>query len=80
MKNGIAKVKLPEHFSLVTNDDGLTIQVTLREECAGLYVVSASTKEIVVKELNGGKSNASFDYLVQGVRLGYENHQPIQNK
>jgi hypothetical protein len=45
-----------------------------------LYVVSKSPTEIVVKELGGGTGDATFDFLVNGVRLGHENHQVIQDK
>jgi len=78
--NGAAVIQLPEHFSWVTNDEGLTVQLTCVDECNGLRVVSKSAKQVVVKELLSGKSNARFDYLVQGVRKGFENHQVIQSK
>jgi len=52
--------------------------VTLLEDCNGLYVSEKSTTRIVVKELLEGTSNARFDYLVQGVRRGYEDFDPIR--
>jgi hypothetical protein len=80
LTNGVATVQLPEHFSMVTSSEGLTAQVTPTADCNGLYVVSKSPTEITVKELNGGTSDATFDYLVNGVRKGYENYQAIQDK
>jgi hypothetical protein len=78
--DGAAVIQLPEHFSMVTSSEGLTVQVTPTSDCNGLYVLSKSPTEIVVKELNGGTSDATFDYLVNGVRKGYEDFQPIRDK
>jgi len=80
LTNGVGIISLPEHFSLVTAKDNLTAQVTPCGDCKGLCVESVSTSKLVVKELQGGISNVSFDYLVQGVRLGYENMQVIRDK
>ncbi len=73
--DGTARVTLPEHFSLVTEQQGLTVQVTPREDCNGLYVAEVTTTYIVVKELGGGTSDARFDFLINGVRLGYADFQ-----
>ncbi len=78
LTNGEAVIELPEHFSLVTNDQGLTVQLTPFGELLQLYVVEKSAKRIVVREANG--KSGQFDYLVQGVRKGYENHQVIRDK
>ncbi len=77
---GEATINLPEHFNLVSSDQGITVQITPTAETSGLYVVSKSNKQVVVKELGGGKGNATFDYLVQGVRKGYENAPVIVDK
>ena len=71
LKNGTARVDLPEHFSLVTEKEGLTAQVTPRGECNGLYVEEVSTTYIVVRELMGGNSDVHFDFFINGVRAGY---------
>jgi hypothetical protein len=76
--NGEAVIVLPEHFSLVTNDEGLTVQLTPLGDWLQLYVVEKSAKRIIVREAQG--KSGKFDYLVQGVRKGYENHQVIQDK
>lgn len=75
--NGEAVVNLPEHFSLVTSDEGLTVQLTPVGEWLQLYVVEKGTEQIVVREANG--KNGEFDYLVQGVRKGYEDYQVIRD-
>jgi hypothetical protein len=75
LANGTARVTLPEHFSLVTEKEGLTVQVTPRGDCNGLYVAEVTTTYIVVRELQGGKSNTRFDFLINGVRAGYAGFQ-----
>jgi predicted secreted protein len=76
--NGEATIELPESFQLVTAEAGLTAQVTLLEDCNGLYVPEKSTARIIVRELMNGTSNARFDYLVQGVRRDHESLDPIR--
>jgi len=76
--NGEAVVNLPEDFSLVTSEEGLTVQLTPVGECLQLYVVEKGTQRVVVREANG--KNGEFDYLIQGVRKGYENYQVIRDK
>jgi hypothetical protein len=75
LTNGVARVTLPEHFSLVTEKEGLTVQVTPRENCNGLYVAEVTTTYVVVRELQGGKSDARFDFFINGVRAGYADFQ-----
>jgi hypothetical protein len=78
---GEARVELGETFAWVTNPDvGLTAHLTPRNECRGLYVASLTTDEMIVRELDGGTSDASFDYLVYGLRIGFEQHAAVQIK
>ncbi|MEM4284512.1 MAG: hypothetical protein QXS96_08515 [Candidatus Caldarchaeum sp.] len=53
LRNGEAIIRLPEHFSLVTNEQGLTVHLTPLGEWLQLYVVEKSTKRIVVREAQG---------------------------
>ncbi|MFA6215375.1 MAG: hypothetical protein WC768_02315 [Patescibacteria group bacterium] len=80
LANGEATINLPEHFSLVTSDQKITVQITPTAETSGLYVASKNNKQIKVKELANGKSNVTFDYLVQGERKGHENAPVIVDK
>jgi len=79
LNDGEAVIALPESFALVTAGEGLTVQATPLEACNGLYVAEKTTERIVVRELLDGTSNAQFDYLVQGVRAGYEEYDPIRD-
>jgi len=76
--NGKAVIALPDHFSMVTNDEGVTVQLTPLGEALQLFVLEKTAKQIVVREATG--KNGKFDYLVQGIRKGFENHQVIQDK
>jgi hypothetical protein len=79
--NGEARVKLGETFRWVTNPGiGLTAHLTPRGDCNGLYAETLSTSEMVVKELAGGKSNTPFDYVVYGLRIGFEEVGIVQEK
>lgn len=78
LRNGESIIELPEHFGLVTSNQGLTVQLTPLGEWLQLFVVEKGAKRIVVREANG--KSGQFDYLVMGVRKGYENHEVIQPK
>jgi len=77
LTDGSARITLPEHFSLVTEKEGLTVQISPREDCKGLYVAEVTTTYIVVKELQGGKSSARFDFLINGVRAGFTDFKVV---
>ena len=79
--NGEITIDLPEHFELVTaSKTGLTAQITALDDCNGLMITKLSNSVLGVKELNNGKSNARFYYLVNGIRKGYEEYNPIRLK
>ena len=60
--------------------EGMTVQLTpLSGQSKGLAVVKKSLDGgIDVVELNEGKGDYEFDYMVSCVRRGQENHQVIQ--
>jgi hypothetical protein len=76
--DGKAVIELPEHFSLVTNQEGLTIHLTPRGEWLQLYVVELDTRQSVIREAQG--KSGEFDYLIHGVRNGHEHHEVIRAK
>ncbi len=80
LTNGEAEINLPEHFGLVTTDSSLTAQITPRGNCNGIYIVSLNNTRLIVKELLNGKNNIEFDYFIQGIRKGYENHIVIRKR
>jgi hypothetical protein len=81
LTNGTARVPLGATFRWVTNPDiGLTAHVTPREPCRGMYVETVGPTEMIVRELGGGTSSALFDYLVHGLRIGFEEVSIVQGK
>jgi hypothetical protein len=78
LQSGKTVLALPEHFGLVTENSGLTVQLTPRGEWLQLYVVELDTAQLIVREAQG-KSGA-FDYLICGVRRGSEQHEVIRTK
>jgi len=78
---GEARIPLGETFAWVTNPDlGLTAHVTPRDEAVPLAVVSVTTKELVVRGPADGPQDLAFDYLVYGLRIGFEETSIVQEK
>jgi hypothetical protein len=70
---GEATIQVPEDFRMVTNENGLTVQVTPVGDVAAMGVINKNLYQIVVR----ASKDVTFDYLVQGVRRGYEDFQPV---
>jgi hypothetical protein len=74
-ENGRAVIPLPDHFRTVTDDDGMTVQLTPVGGFASMYVESEDLNEIVVRS----SKDVTFHYLVQGVRRAFKGLEPVQN-
>ena len=73
LTNGRVRVPLDESFAWVAHPDlGLTVSLTPRGAFADLYVVEVTTSELVVAATPESSPDAAFDYLVMGLRVGYE--------
>jgi hypothetical protein len=68
-------IDVPEDFRMVTEPEGLTVQLTPVGAPATMYVVSEDMNQIVVHS----SRDVRFHYLVHGIRLGYRNYNPIQD-
>jgi hypothetical protein len=73
-QNGIARIPVPEHFRLVTDPEGLTVQVTPIGAMASVAVLRMDLDEIVVQS----SRNVEFSYLVQGVRATFKDLSPVR--
>ena len=74
-ERGLARIQFPEHFQLVTETDGLSLQVTPIGDMATVAVISL--------DLEGGallkaSRNVEFFYAAYGVRRGYARFTPVQ--
>ncbi|HJQ99306.1 MAG TPA: hypothetical protein VJ826_13415 [Candidatus Polarisedimenticolaceae bacterium] len=71
--NGEARISLGKTLQWVANPDvGLTAYVTPRGEAVPLAVVSVTPSELLVRAPEGSTSSAVFDYIVYGLRIGFE--------
>jgi hypothetical protein len=75
-QNNEATIVFPDYFRLVTGENGLTTQLTPRLKSINLYIKELNNEKLVV----GCGDAGSFDYLVNGLRKGYENHQVVRSK
>ena len=77
--DGEATVPLGETFEWVTNPDiGLTVFLTPVGNFCDLYVVEKSTEQITVHSRDG--LDCTFDFLVYGLRIGFEETSVVQEK
>lgn len=77
--NGEARVALGETFAWVTNPDiGLSAYVTPRDRPVPLAVAALTTSDLIVRGPAG--EDVIFDYLVYGLRLGFEEATVVQEK
>ena len=70
---GRAVIDVPEEFRLVTSEAGLTAQVTPVGELALVAVERLDLHQLVVL----GDRDVAFDYFVNGVRRGFEDHSAV---
>lgn len=73
-QNGTARISVPEHFRLVTDPEGLTVQITPIGAMASFAVMKMDLNEIVVQ----ASRNVEFSYLVHGVRATFKDTVPVQ--
>lgn len=71
--NGQAVIDVPQSFRDVTEEDGLTVNVTPMGRIASVGVISADLSSIVVESTR----DVDFSYIVYGVRRGYKDYQVV---
>lgn len=71
-----AIIIFPEHFRLVTSENGSTAQLTSHFQPIDLFIKELTNEKLIV----GCNIDGTFDYFVNGIRHGYEDHQVIQEK
>jgi hypothetical protein len=72
-QRGLATIPVPEDFRMVTDPQGLTVQITPIGEMASFAVVRMGLDQIVVKS----SRDVEFSYFVQGVRASFKDVQPV---
>ncbi len=75
LTNGLGVINLdPMFLETVTINDSypVLVQITLTADCKGVFVSDKTNSNFTVQELQGGASNAAFDWEVAAKRKGYE--------
>jgi hypothetical protein len=81
LEDGAARIRLGETFKWVTNPDiGLTAQLTAHGQAVPLAVVSLTPEELIVRGPEQGPKDLVFDYIVHGLRIGFEEVGVVQAK
>jgi hypothetical protein len=73
-EGGRAVISLPDHFRMVTDEEGMTVQLTPVGDFASMYVESEDLTQIVVRS----SKDVTFHYLVQGVRRAFKGFEPVE--
>lgn len=72
-QNGLAVIDVPEDFRIVTDPEGLTVQITPIGGLATVGVMKMDLNRIVVQS----SRNLEFSYMVNGIRHAYKDAGPI---
>ena len=72
-QNGVATIEVPSDFGMVTDEEGLSVQVTPIGDMATVAVARVGLDRIVVKS----SRNVEFFYLVNGVRRSHKHLKPV---
>jgi hypothetical protein len=70
---GTAVIPVPETFKIVTDEEGLTVQVTPVGAPALVWIESQDLDQIVIRS----EKNVTVHYLVQGFRRAYKDWQVV---
>jgi hypothetical protein len=72
--NGEAVIQVPDTFRIVTDEEGLTVQLTPVGEFVQLAVMSEDLNQIVVRS----SRDVTFHYHVNGIRRAFKNWQVVK--
>ncbi|MCW5936989.1 MAG: hypothetical protein KIT11_06765 [Fimbriimonadaceae bacterium] len=78
LASGAARVSLPDHFLKLANLGTMTVHLTPRGDCEGLYY-QRDGDAVIVREMRKGTSSVEFDWEVKAVRRGYEDEKVYEN-
>jgi len=67
-QNGLARIHVPEDFRMVTDEEGLSVQITPIGSMASVAVLRADLNEILVQ----ASRNVEFYYTVNGIRRTFK--------
>jgi hypothetical protein len=73
ISNGVASIEVPEDFRMVSDENGITVQVTPIGEPAMIWCVKKALDRIELR----GSADVEFDFMVNGVRKMSKDHKAI---
>lgn len=73
-ERGVARIPVPEHFRLITDEEGISVQITPIGAMATVAVMRADLNEILVQS----SRNVEFYFTVNGIRKAFKNHNPVE--
>jgi hypothetical protein len=77
LMNGVAGIVFPQEIrNIISGGTPIRVSVTLTGDAKGVYVTDKSIQGFMVRELQGGTSNATFDWFVVARRKGYDDPAP----
>jgi len=71
--NGRAEIPIPEEWRLVSEADGITVQLTAVGSLTARVVVMEQGRDRIVVQ---GTEDCAFNYFVNGVRRGFDRYEP----
>jgi hypothetical protein len=71
--HGQGVITVPEDFRIVTDDAGLTVQLTPVGASASMWIASEDLNQITVRS----SRDVTFHYLVQGIRRNYKDFEIV---
>jgi hypothetical protein len=81
LAGGRARVTLPDHFTRMVAPGTLTASLTPRSaDSLGVAATSVTPAALDIRELHGGRGSYDVDWVVYGVRKGFEDFQVIRPK
>jgi len=72
--DGRAEIPIPEEWQAVTEEEGITVQVTPIGTLTARLAVMQQTREHIVVN---GTEDCRFNYFVNGVRRGFADYEPF---
>lgn len=77
--NGHGRIHLPEHFTALADEEGMTVQLTPKSiKSRGLAVISQSLQGIEIGELMDGQGSNEFHWEVKFVRAKYKDFKVLR--
>jgi hypothetical protein len=72
-QGGIAVIEVPDHFKMVSDEEGMTVHVTPIGQFAQTWIESADLSSVVIRS----SRDVDFNYIVHGVRRAFRNFNPV---